>query len=305
MQQFETLLTDLHDNFANGQPSFLGTVCLSEESTRDAISIVDGQQRITTLGILLHILNEKLGISGDVVPPAFIKKKKLTEMPKGPLKPGIPYMRIADLLKSSACCSEEFRNYLLNKVCFSVLWVPAAMQYKIFDSVNSTGKALEIQELVYNTLYERTDEDQRKTLTGNWNQFLGLMAGIEEAGASQEFSRDDALDQNQDDPSVSDAPEADENASNQTKGKNSRDSQGKQLNFRHFLLPSCGATAPKGIAATFTVPLSSTWKTFPRKAIRTAARWPGTSWMPRGTTPCSSRPWTNWIRSGSRTVFRR
>ena len=234
-QQFETLLVDLHDNFANGQPSFLGTVCLSEEVRKndksESFLIVDGQQRITTLGILLHILNEKLGISEDVVPPAFMAK--LTEMPKGPLKPGIPYMRIADLLKSSACCSEEFRDYLLDKVCFSVLQVPAAIQHKIFDSVNSTGKALEIQELVYNSLYERTKEKQ-SVLTDNWNKFLGLMAGLEEAGASQEFSRDDALDQNQDDSSVSDAPEADENASNQTNGTRSNTQQGKQLNFRHF-----------------------------------------------------------------------
>lgn len=134
-----TLFIDTYEAFKDGIIEYrLGSVILHKEGS-GKYNIVDGQQRLTTLSILLYclgdtnqsMLNEKYGtLSNDAIVTNY----------------GVLYRRINELPDNELL---KYKDYLLNQ-CTTVQIVTDSEQeaFQFFDSQNSRGKELEPHDLL-------------------------------------------------------------------------------------------------------------------------------------------------------------
>lgn len=134
-----TLFIDTYEAFKDGINEYrLGSVILHKEGS-GKYNIVDGQQRLTTLSILLYclgddkqsMLKEKYGkLSNDVIVTNF----------------GILYRRTNELPNNER---QKYKDYLLNQ-CTTVQIVTDSEQeaFQFFDSQNSRGKELSPHDLL-------------------------------------------------------------------------------------------------------------------------------------------------------------
>ena len=134
-----TLFIDTYEAFKDGTSEYrIGSVILHKEST-GKYNIVDGQQRLTTLSILLYclgednqsMLKEKYGkLSNDNIVTNF----------------GVLYRRTNELLINER---QKYKDYLLNQ-CTTVQIVTDSEQeaFQFFDSQNSRGKDLAPHDLL-------------------------------------------------------------------------------------------------------------------------------------------------------------
>ena len=134
-----TLFIDTYEAFKDGTSEYrIGSVILHKAST-GKYNIVDGQQRLTTLSILLYclgddnqsMLKEKYGkLSNDNIVTNF----------------GVLYRRTNELLINER---QKYKDYLLNQ-CTTVQIVTDSEQeaFQFFDSQNSRGKDLAPHDLL-------------------------------------------------------------------------------------------------------------------------------------------------------------
>ena len=134
-----TLFIDTYEAFKDGINEYrLGSVILHKEGS-GKYNIVDGQQRLTTLSILLYclgddrqsMLKEKYGkLSNDVIVTNF----------------GVLYRRTNELPNKER---QKYKDYLLNQ-CTTVQIVTNSEQeaFQFFDSQNSRGKELAPHDLL-------------------------------------------------------------------------------------------------------------------------------------------------------------
>ena len=134
-----TLFIDTYEAFKDGIKEYrLGSVILHKEGT-GKYNIVDGQQRLTTLSILLYclgddrqsMLKEKYGkLSNDVIVTNF----------------GVLYRRTNELPNNER---QKYKDYLLNQ-CTTVQIVTNSEQeaFQFFDSQNARGKELAPHDLL-------------------------------------------------------------------------------------------------------------------------------------------------------------
>ena len=134
-----TLFIDTYEAFKDGTSEYrIGSVILHKAST-GKYNIVDGQQRLTTLSILLYclgddnqsMLKEKYGkLSNDNIVTNF----------------GVLYRRTNELLINER---QKYKDYLLNQ-CTIVQIVTDSEQeaFQFFDSQNSRGKDLAPHDLL-------------------------------------------------------------------------------------------------------------------------------------------------------------
>lgn len=226
-KEYETLFSDLCSNLRKNQSSYLGTICLCTSEGND--EIIDGQQRITTFSILIHVLKERLGRQEDLL-PRFIKESML--------KVNSPvFVKMATAADKYVEDEEVFYEYLLNGVYLTVLTVGKEDKYRLFDSINATGKQLEIQELIYNVLCEKTND--MKTLAKKWGEFTSIIDGTEQTGAlllltSEEETRQDAEVEEWDSNDVSLLVDGFADDNNEDYRAYTVELPKKQLNYRHF-----------------------------------------------------------------------
>lgn len=149
-----TLFIDTYEAFRNGINEYrLGSVILHKECS-GKYNIVDGQQRLTTLSILLYclddekqsLLKEKYSkLSNDVIVTNF----------------GVLSKRTNELSYDER---EKYKNYLVNK-CTMVQIVTDSEQeaFQFFDSQNSRGKELAPHDLLKSYhLREMNNEDENQ-----------------------------------------------------------------------------------------------------------------------------------------------
>lgn len=139
LKSTNTLFIDTYEAFKNGIKEYrLGSIILHKEAS-GKYNIVDGQQRLTTLSILLYcldydqqsMLKEKYGrLSNDAIITNFgILHKRTNELPSNE--------------------KSKYRDYLLNQ-CTTVQIVTDSEQeaFQFFDSQNSRGKELAPHDLL-------------------------------------------------------------------------------------------------------------------------------------------------------------
>lgn len=157
-----TLFIDTYEAFKDEINEYrLGSVILHKECS-EKYNIVDGQQRLTTLSILLYcldycnqsLLKEKYSkLSNDVILTNF----------------GVLSKRVNELNHDEG---EKYKNYLLNQ-CTMVQIVTDSEQeaFQFFDSQNSRGKELAPHDLLksYHLREMRSeDENQKVKIISKW-----------------------------------------------------------------------------------------------------------------------------------------
>ena len=157
-----TLFIDTYEAFKDEINEYrLGSVILHKECS-EKYNIVDGQQRLTTLSILLYcldycnqsLLKEKYSkLSNDVILTNF----------------GVLSKRVNELNHNEG---EKYKNYLLNQ-CTMVQIVTDSEQeaFQFFDSQNSRGKELAPHDLLksYHLREMRSeDENQKVKIINRW-----------------------------------------------------------------------------------------------------------------------------------------
>lgn len=157
-----TLFIDTYEAFKNGINEYrLGSVILHKECS-EKYNIVDGQQRLTTLSILLYclddekqsLLKEKYSkLSNDVIVTNF----------------GVLSKRTNELSYDER---EKYKNYLVNK-CTMVQIVTDSEQeaFQFFDSQNSRGKELAPHDLLKSyhlREMNNEDENQKVKIINRW-----------------------------------------------------------------------------------------------------------------------------------------
>lgn len=182
-EQISKLMSDLLDGFngENGkypkEPAFIGTIQLSEKKKSDDVNgkyffeVVDGQQRLSTLILLLKLLKEKCdadhaifnidlnniletkvnnGLQND-----YLRQAVISNVLEGGGNSLNPYLRGLQLIidefkiydseeNENVFVYEEFANYVLNQIYFVVIETRAGLSktLQIFDSINRAGMDL-------------------------------------------------------------------------------------------------------------------------------------------------------------------
>jgi len=149
-----TLFIDTYEAFKDRLNEYrLGSIILHKEHS-EKYNIVDGQQRLTTLSILLYCLEadkqgllnkEYSSLSYDIIVTNY----------------GILYKRTSELSKDE---QEKYKDYLLNQ-CTMVQIVTDSEQeaFQFFDSQNSRGKELAPHDLLKSYhLREMNSEDEKQ-----------------------------------------------------------------------------------------------------------------------------------------------
>lgn len=190
-----TLLEDIEQSIKNEQALFLGCIVLKEIKRtwimdKDRLQLIDGQQRITTLSILLKVIS----LLNEDCKPEFSKfytasqynvkhnhydaqafdevmNKNNTEKYKSNTNRIFDTFNLyVDLLKDKS--SEELKflyGYTTNSIQVILVTVDANEdEQKIFDSLNSLGVRLTTAELLKNYLFNSKDTSDVKLFEEGW-----------------------------------------------------------------------------------------------------------------------------------------
>lgn len=121
----------------------LGTIILHRDN--ESYNIVDGQQRLTTLSILMYCINEKLGLNEEV---EFLLNSEYSDLSYKAININYNFYkkRINDLEKDEL---KHLKDYIL-KNCEVVKIVTDKEQeaFQFFDSQNNRGKSLNPHDLL-------------------------------------------------------------------------------------------------------------------------------------------------------------
>ena len=155
------LFNDIFKEYENNKNEYrIGSVILHQEA--ENYNIVDGQQRLTTLTILLKLLREEnLPLLKQTFNP--LSYNSITNNHK------ILKQRV-ELLSDDA--KIKFKNFILEKCTMVEIVVdnqPDAFNY--FDSQNTRGKALEVHDLLkaYHLRHMADDNEAKKVqIISNW-----------------------------------------------------------------------------------------------------------------------------------------
>lgn len=174
--EIATLIQDVYDAYKNSKEVYyIGTLVSYHKSDR-VFEIIDGQQRLTTIRLILGALdideiNNKLTYrarkkSDDTLKS--IPKFNVDEKDIGIVN-GFKYARTAiDELVSED--RENFKNYFLDNVHIIHYQVPKDIDLNhYFEIMNSRGEQLEKHEIIKANLMEKLDnDDERKLFNRIW-----------------------------------------------------------------------------------------------------------------------------------------
>lgn len=173
-----TLFNDTFQAFKNGIKEYrLGSIILHKEEA-EKYSIVDGQQRLTTLSILIYclrydekgILKEKYSELSD---EKGMLKERYSKLSEGNI---IRNFRVLDRRIKELKDDElrDYEEYLLNQ-CTVVQIVTDSEQeaFQFFDSQNYRGKALSPHDLLKSyhlREMDRESENQKVEIIKQWEE---------------------------------------------------------------------------------------------------------------------------------------
>lgn len=140
-KQIFQLLDDLKDAMDSKKNSYLiGTIIVYKpDDTKEEFEIVDGQQRLTTISIILFILN---------YPNSGINQQLYNHVEsQNNIK--LNYKLIKEWIDKKEIDFATFLKFILNNVCFVFIEAPSQDEaFVFFDSQNSRGKPLEKYDLL-------------------------------------------------------------------------------------------------------------------------------------------------------------
>ncbi len=179
--QWERFMTDMEFVSENNKPYFLGSVILkqqlinAQQSIGDRRTVIDGQQRLTTLNIFFKVLSLRLG--NDYLNNLFRLPMKKNEIALLHNRNDVEaFNRILDLTSLEPLDSEDnitqaymyfvknvnvtkvnFQNILTNLMFVGIDLGTEDDEQQIFDTINSLGVKLTTAELLKNYFFGRND----------------------------------------------------------------------------------------------------------------------------------------------------
>ena len=165
------LFNDLYNSFKKGNKEYrVGTVVLHYDSEFNTFNIVDGQQRLTTLSILIYCANKDRK-DDDYTPCLLKKEKQYTEASRKAIVSNYRLLRkkYSNLEDSE---KDNFLDYILDNCTFVKIITESEQEaFQFFDSQNSRGKALEPHDLLKSYhLREMNDEcrSEKENIVNSW-----------------------------------------------------------------------------------------------------------------------------------------
>lgn len=138
VKQVLQLLEDLEACFSEGLPFRAGTLILHKN--KGSHDIVDGQQRLVTLTLLLHALQEKRKL------PLLSHQFRHIDSKNNILN---NYNAIHAWLENTAPDKQLFCGYILQRCSFVIIILHYLEEaFQLFDAQNARGKALEPYDLL-------------------------------------------------------------------------------------------------------------------------------------------------------------
>ncbi|MBQ6504552.1 MAG: DUF262 domain-containing protein [Flexilinea sp.] len=184
-ENWERFLEDIEYVCSSGMPYFMGSLILKQQMTLsnstvgDIRLVIDGQQRLTTISILMKVLSLKVGAQNkfgrrflldDGSPVLRHNRNDLPAFNK------IMQLDTLEELPDDSRITEAYRYFCENAnpdklnfdtICNKVLFVGIDLdqdddEQQIFDTINSLGVTLTTAELLKNYFFTRRDIDAYK-----------------------------------------------------------------------------------------------------------------------------------------------
>ena len=195
---WDRFLVDMDSLVGTSSKYFLGSLILKEEKVKDEeamwgvntkYSVIDGQQRLTTLSLYLRALHSLVGDEttlNNFKATFFVQNNQNTPVLSHSLNDKAAYQEVMwgnrpDAYKNKSVvkayhylyeelCKKENKRELLMSVYAHIKFVTIILddqddEQQIFDTINSLGVDLTIDELMKNFLYEVDDEEDYRR---NW-----------------------------------------------------------------------------------------------------------------------------------------
>ncbi|WP_257912267.1 DUF262 domain-containing protein [Campylobacter lari] len=138
IEQVKILLKDISKQIDKNQKYFLGSLILHTENKENKFNIVDGQQRLTTLALILRVLC-KCNFLNNVKYSHNESKYHIKEN----------YEYIKTYFESYSDEKRKFLKFLLKNIEFICVLAPSVDDaFLFFDSANSKGKGLKSYDLI-------------------------------------------------------------------------------------------------------------------------------------------------------------
>ena len=182
---WERFLEDIEDVCSSGMPYFMGSLILKQQMTPSASTVgdvrlvIDGQQRLTTISVLMKVLSLKIGAKSkferrflldDGTP---VLKHNRNDLPAFNR---IMQLESLDELSGDDKITEAYRYFCehadserlnFDTICNKVLFVGIDLdqdddEQQIFDTINSLGVTLTTAELLKNYFFTRRDIEAYK-----------------------------------------------------------------------------------------------------------------------------------------------
>ncbi|MGC7589917.1 DUF262 domain-containing protein [Bisgaard Taxon 46] len=134
------LLEDLFAHFQESRPYRIGTIVLHQDN--DLLNIVDGQQRITTLAILLHFLKENNIAENFLSDERYFHSESIEHLKENA-------EIIEYFVQYNAEFKDSFYDFILKKCSMVYVKLTSLEEaFQFFDSQNARGKSLAPYDLL-------------------------------------------------------------------------------------------------------------------------------------------------------------
>jgi hypothetical protein len=162
-EQVEQLIEDLKEAYENKKLYLIGNMIVYGNVKENKKEIVDGQQRITTLALLLYVLGEKTNFLEN-------KENKINVLSAKKLKDN--YNQIKHYFANySEDLKEKFKNFLLEKVKITYIMASSLDEaFVLFDSQNTRGKPLKRKDIL-KVHHINPIKENRKMYAKKWEEW--------------------------------------------------------------------------------------------------------------------------------------
>ncbi|EPP8195807.1 DUF262 domain-containing protein [Campylobacter lari] len=147
IEQVKILLKDISEQIDKNQKYLLGSLILHTENTENKFNIVDGQQRLTTLALILKVLCGNQEKCTCKIGNFLGKVNYSHNESKYHIKENYEYIKA--YFESYSDEKRKFLKFLLKNIEFICVLAPSEDDaFLFFDSANSKGKGLKSYDLI-------------------------------------------------------------------------------------------------------------------------------------------------------------
>lgn len=191
--EITALVKDVYDSYRNAKDTYYIGTLVTYKRGDNVYEVIDGQQRLTTIYIILKVLGIKDGDIRNKLTYGARKTsastiKKLDNYPHlgdevdGGIRNGYDYAKTAFDTIVSEEEREDFKQYFLNKVHIIHYRVPKDVDLNhYFEVMNSRGEQLEKHEIVKSLLSQHLNKKELATFSRVWEACSEMNIYIQQA----------------------------------------------------------------------------------------------------------------------------